>query len=163
MEHDAVSIVNSPQCLPQQTPASGLRDFILQFTKYALCGGAAFTTHQAVVYGLGYTINPAFGAGLTDQIRFERMAINNTVAFVISNTVAYFLNLRFVFKAGRHSKRTEVGLFFLASALGFFPALWSLDHVIRALSLNSHIATIVFAIVAAGGNFLARKFLIFSK
>ena len=132
-----------------------------QFTKYLLCGGTAFAIHWTLVNILGHTLNPAFDLSLGDQVRFERSVMNNTLAFFISNTFAYILNVRFVFKAGRHQRRTEVGLFFLATALGFFPALYALDLMIRTFSLNTHIANLGFPIVAAIGNFFARKFLIF--
>ena len=117
--------------------------------------------HWILVNILGHTINPAFDESLGDQLRFERSVMNNSLAFFLSNTVAYLLNVTFVFKAGRHNRRTEVGLFFLASAIGFFPALYSLDIMIRTFSLNTHIANIGFPAVAAVGNFFARKFLIF--
>lgn len=110
---------------------------------------------------LGHTISPAFDESLGDELRFKRSAINHSVAFFISNCVAYLLNVKFVFKAGRHKRGKEIALFYLASAIGFFPALWSLDFIIRTLSLNTHIANIGFPVVAAIGNFLARKFLIF--
>ena len=119
--------------------------------------------HWTLVNILGHTVNPAFDPAMGDQLRFERSAINNSIAFFISNILAYFLNVRFVFKAGRHKRGTEIGLFYLASALGFFPALYSLDLMIRTFSLNTHVANLGFPIVAAIGNFLARKFLIFRK
>lgn len=134
-----------------------------QFGKYLLCGGTGFAVHWTLVNILGHTVSPAFDESLGDDLRFKRSALNNSIAFFISNTVAYLLNIRFVFKSGRHNRRTEVGLFFLASALGFFPALWSLDIIIRTFSLNTHIANIGFPAVAAIGNFFARKFLIFRK
>ena len=134
-----------------------------QFGKYLLCGGTGFAVHWTLVNILGHTISPAFDHSLGDDLRFQRSAINNSIAFFISNTVAYLLNIRFVFQSGRHNRRTEVGLFFLASAIGFFPALWTLDIIIRSFSLNTHIANLGFPAVAALGNFFARKFLIFRK
>lgn len=147
--------------LPVLSPTSPQRAVLLQIFRYLLCGGTALVVHQAVVYGLGYTVNPAFGESLSDDLRFKNSAINNTIAFLLSNTVAYLLNVRFVFVSGRHKRRTEVAFFFLASGMSFFPALYSLDVIIRTLSLNSHIANIVFAGVAASANFVIRKFLIF--
>ncbi len=134
-----------------------------QFSRYLLCGGTAFLIHWVIVNLLGHTLNPAFAEQLGDQLRFERSALNNSCAFLISNTVAYLLNVRFVFESGRHQRRTEVGLFFIASAIGFFPALYSLDFIIRTLSLNTHVANLGFPAVAAVGNFFARKFLIFRR
>lgn len=135
----------------------------LQFGKYLLCGGTAFVVHWTIVNILGHTISPSFDTSLGDELRFQRSALNNTIAFFFSNTLAYFLNVRFVFESGRHGRRTEVGLFFLASAIGFFPALYSLDVIIRTFSLNTHIANIGFPAVAAVGNFFARKLLIFRR
>ena len=119
--------------------------------------------HWCIVSILGHTINPAFDESLGDDLRFRRSAFNNTLSFFLTNTFAYYLNVRFVFKGGRHNRGTEVGLFFLASAIGFFPALWSLDVMIRTFSWNTHVANIGFPAVAAVGNFFARKFLIFRK
>ena len=121
----------------------------------------SFLVHWTIVNMLGHTVSPAFDSSLGDDLRFQRSVINNTLAFFLSNTVAYFLNVKFVFKSGHHGRRKELGLFFLASAIGFFPALWSLDLMIRTLSLNTYVANIGFPAVAAVGNFLARKFLIF--
>lgn len=121
----------------------------------------AFATHWTIVTILGHTLAPAFDDGLGDELRFQRSAQNHTLAFFASNIFAYSLNTRFVFQSGRHDRRTEIGLFFVASALGFFPALFALDLIIRTLSLNTHLANLGFPAVAAVGNFLARKFIIF--
>ena len=134
-----------------------------QFIKYLFCGGTTFIVHNAIVYALGATINPALSDSLGDELRFTRSAQNHSIAFFISNAVAYFLNVRFVFQSGRFKKRTEVALFFLAAGLSFFPALFSLNVVIRTFSLNSHFANIAFAVTAAVANFFVRKFLIFRK
>ena len=146
-----------------QSLLAKLPPWTLQFGKYLACGFTTFFFHWTLVNILGHTISPAFDESLGDDLRFQRSVLNNSVSFFASNTVAYFLNVRFVFKGGRHGRGKEVGLFFLASALGFFPALYSLDIIIRTLSLNTHIANIGFPAVAAIGNFLARKFLIFRK
>ncbi|GHC66324.1 GtrA family protein [Roseibacillus persicicus] len=148
---------------PAKKLLSSTPPFALQFGKYLICGGTAFTVHWTIVNILGHTLSPAFDESLGDELRFRRSAINNTVAFFFSNTVAYFLNVRFVFQSGRFNRKTEVGLFFLASAIGFFPALYSLDLIIRTFSLNTHIANIGFPAVAAIGNFFARKLLIFRR
>lgn len=142
-----------------QSPATPSRlssPITLQVLKYLACGFTAFCFHQLVVYSLGYTLNPAFDNSLGDQIRFQRSVLNNSIAFLVSNSVAYLLNIRFVFQSGRHHRHHEILLFFVASALGFFPALFSLDLVIRTFSLNTHLANIAFATTAAAGNFLAR-------
>ncbi|MEM9081480.1 MAG: GtrA family protein, partial [Verrucomicrobiota bacterium] len=152
-----------PTIHPLQTTAPTSPSLPLQFLKYALCGGTAFCFHQLVVYSLGYTINPAFDPSLGDELRFQRSALNNTLAFLVSNTVAYLLNIRFVFQSGRHSRKKEIALFFFAAALSFFPALFALDLIIRTYSLNTHFANIVFATTAASANFFIRKFLIFAK
>lgn len=155
---DSAPLIRRLQHLFSLTP-----DWSRQFAKYLACGVSAFLFHWTIVNILGHTVSPAFDESLGDELRFRRSAINNTLAFFLSNTFAYFLNVRFVFKSGRHARRKEIGLFFLASALGFFPALWSLDIIIRTFSLNTHIANIGFPAVAAIGNFFARKFLIFRK
>ena len=140
-----------------------LPDSYLQFAKYLCCGFSAFFIHYLIVNILGRTVNPAFDTSLGDQVRFAHSVQNNTVAFFISNTAAYFLNIRFVFVSGRHSRWREVGLFFLASAIGFFPALLSIDIVIRTFSLSTWVANLSFPAVAAACNFFVRKFLIFRK
>lgn len=136
---------------------------MLQFITYGLCGCVAFLSHITLVTLLGHTLFPAFDSDLGDALRFKHSALNNTLAFLLSNTVAYLLNIRFVFTSGRYSRKKEIILFFLAAALSFFPALFSLKIIITQLGLHTHLANLSFVITSALFNFAIRKFLIFQK
>jgi len=123
----------------------------------------AATCHLILVYTLGYTLFPAYDESLSRDLLTFHSIINNTIAFFVSNTVAYLLNVRFVFTSGRHKRHTEIFLFFLASSLSYFPALFTIPLIIKNLELNPHLANIGFMGTAAAFNFIIRKLLIFKN
>jgi putative flippase GtrA len=138
--------------------------FIVQLGKYGLCGVAAVLTHNLIAIQLAKTVFPAMeGSGLTDTQMAYNQIYSNAVALVISNFVAYFLNVLWVFTPGRHSRWKEFGLFTLVNSISGGIGLAAgpvLRPVIGASFLH---AQIVIVITSAIVNFLCRKFLIFEK
>ena len=83
-----------------------------------------------------------------------------------SNTIAFKLNVNFVFNRGRHSKTKEVILFFTVSGISFFSGLLSIPLVFNLIDSNKgieHFANGAFIISSALVNFVCRKYIIFAK
>ena len=138
---------------------------LIQFGKYGACGVIAVAFHAAIVYAIGLTVNPAVGEHIPKEIKETRTMWNNTVAFFLSNFVAYFLNVMFVFKPGRHGKRKEITLFFIISGISFFAGLFAIPLVFSAIDTNKgieHFANLGFIVTSAMVNFVCRKFLVFA-
>ena len=69
------------------------------------------------IYG-GQSYDRQFRA-LESGVQARHYLINRCLTFLVSNFVAYMLNVMFVFKPGRHSKLKEFGLFYLVSGIAF--------------------------------------------
>ena len=97
--------------------------------------------------------------------------INNTIAFLVATVVVYFLNIKFVFTSGRHSRQKEVFLFVAVSGISYVAGIIAVDLVFRYLSdmqalasitrYLSVIANLGFAVTSALVNYVCRKFIIF--
>ncbi|MBU0714227.1 MAG: GtrA family protein [Verrucomicrobia bacterium] len=87
---------------------------LIQFIKYAICGGGAVTVHVIAFFLLAWLIIPALNAEdvfvklfhlscapISDAIRARNAMINNALAFLLSNLAAYILNILWVFESGR--------------------------------------------------------------
>ncbi len=143
---------------------------LIQFGKYATCGVAAVLIHLSVVYTLGLTVFPAIGTDLPVELKQHNGTINNIIAFFVSGCVVYWLNIKFVFKPGRHNFLLEVFLFFAVSALPLAAAsgvnwlIYKNSEILEEVHLQEyveHIANFGFIITSALVNFIARKFIIF--
>ncbi|MFK5921664.1 MAG: GtrA family protein [Verrucomicrobiota bacterium] len=143
---------------------------LIQFGKYGFCGALAVMIHLSVVYALGLTIFPAIGENLPIELKQHNGTLNNIIAFFISGSVVYWLNIKFVFKSGRHSALVEIILFFAVSAIPLAAASgvnWLIYHNSEMLSEFhmqkhvEHIANFGFILTSALVNFVARKFIIF--
>ena len=139
---------------------------ILQIVKYLIFGVSVTLVHAIVVYGMGYYLNPAIGESIPRDIKLNRTIFNNIIAFIISNSTAFWLNSKYLFKPGRHSKVNEVLLFFLISGLSFALGLFSIKKIFILIESNAaveHLANLTFIVCSASVNFICRKFLVFSK
>jgi len=144
---------------------------LLQFVKYGVCGVGAFVVHIIVVNILGATAFP-FSDEIKDiELREKNTMINNSFGFLVSCGFAYWTNVTFVFKPGRHSRHKEVSLFFAISAVSFFAGLATVPFIFSMIvkylpgleKYAQHIATLGFAFTSALVNFVCRKFIIFQK
>ncbi|MBT7982260.1 MAG: GtrA family protein [Akkermansiaceae bacterium] len=139
---------------------------LIQIIKYGFCGLLTTIVHIFIVYALGLTINPAIGEHISKDLKESRTIINNVFTFLISNTIAFKLNVKFVFNSGRHSKTKEIILFFTVSGVSFFAGLLSIPLVFELVDTNKgieHLANGAFIISSALMNFLCRKYIIFAK
>ena len=120
--------------------------------------------HALIVYGLGYFLNPAIGDSISKELKLNRTIWNNVYAFLVSNSIAFWLNSKFLFKPGRHDKIKEILLFFLISGISFSLGLFAIKHIFTIIETNSsveHFANVAFIVCSASVNFLCRKFMIF--
>lgn len=150
-------------------------DPLLQFLKYSLCGGLATGVDFVVFYLLSIFILPGLGQDdsvvqllglevkdLGEEVRSNRYLINRAVTFLISNFVAYTTNVLFVFEAGKHSRRREIGLFYTVSAVSFGTGTALGFALIR---FGGWTTTTAFAANIAASvliNYAGRKFLVFN-
>jgi putative flippase GtrA len=147
----------------------------LQFLKYAVCGGIATATNILIFYLLGWRLLPCMQPddffvrllhlhvpAIDVVLRKNNATIANTIAFLISNFVAYLLNIWFVFRAGRHHRLVELGLFYAVSAVSFvIGTLLLMRWLIGAFGMMTTIAFASNMVVALLINFAMRKFVIF--
>ena len=140
---------------------------MLQFMKYGMCGAAAAVAHNGVMIALSLTLFPAGkgmlvdGQVISEAVRSHNLVLNNAIAWPFGTLVAYFLNIAFVFTPGRHSKWMEMILFWIISAIGFFPGAFVVHWLAEGLGLPSTISQLGFIFTSVLVNFLFRKFVIF--
>lgn len=141
----------------------------LQFFKYAVCGIAAATLHNSVMATLSLTLFPAGegmvmnGEVISDTLRADHLVLNNAIAWPFGTALAYWLNTLLVFTPGKHSKTVEVLLFWIISAIGFFPGGFVVHWLAEGLGLPSTLAQLGFVFTSVAVNFLSRKFIIFKS
>lgn len=146
----------------------------IQFIKYGIAGGCATVTDIVVFYLMSWKVFP----GLTPDDRVVKLfhltvppidhatqemhfLVNRGLTFLVSNFVAYILNVLFVFKPGRHSKLKEFGLFYLASGIAVVVGTglgWSVIHFLHVTTTAAFLCNIVASLAI---NYAARKFIIF--
>jgi len=146
----------------------------VQFIKYAFCGGVAVFADIVAFFLLAWLVFPALTSDETivklfhldivevpKHIREINFVIANGLAFLISNTVAYLLNILFVFRSGKHSRLKEMGLFYLVSGISVGLGTGIGYLLIHSFGFTSSISYVAKAISTMLINFVARKFIIF--
>lgn len=166
-----------------QTISEFLRQFkgkehgpLVQFIKYALAGSVASVVHILIFYTMAWKILPALTkddliavlfqivpSPLTDSIRARNAAIDNFVAFMISNFVVYIINIRWVFESGRHSRWKEIGMFYLVAGASVAIGISLQSFLIDYFGITTTIAFGAMVIVCLLINYLVRKFFIFKR
>ena len=147
---------------------------VVQFIKYGICGGLATVTHITIFHLIGWRLIPClqpadpFVKYLHLQVpdvdvrrRARNSMVTNTIGFMVSNFVAYVLNVMFVFKAGRHTWLVELGLFYAVSAASLIVGTALMGWLIRRFGLLTTIAFGSNLVTALLINFAMRKFVIF--
>jgi len=170
---------------------------LIQFIKYAICGGGAVTVHVIAFFLLSWLIIPALNAEdvlvklfhlacvpISDAIRARNAMINNALAFLLSNLVAYILNILWVFESGRRyppldlalsklgliqratlracaHRTVEVALFYAVSGIAIAIGTFLMGILINQWHFTTTVAFGAECVVAALINFALRKFMIF--
>ncbi len=135
-----------------------------QFVKYGLCGGlGAFTMFGVVaIIHFGY---PDFvdAKQLTQAELLRNTNIINTLAFIPSNIVTYFLNRSFVFNSGRHSTWVEFWSFMAIAFISFLAGTAGTAFVMKSFEVPSIVGTLAFTVPSVLVNFICRKYVVFKN
>ena len=147
---------------------------LVQFIKYAIAGAIATVVHYCIFYLMAWKVFPALTPSdpavvylkltptdISDSLRAWYYVINFFVAFMISNSVVYVINIRWVFEAGRHSRRKEMGLFYLVAGISVGIGVFIFWILINFYGLNTTPTVIINTVICLLINYAARKFLIF--
>lgn len=147
---------------------------VFQFFKYSFCGGVAFAVDMVVFFLVAWLVFPALTETdpfvqffnmqiepIPEQVRSINFIIGNLIAFMASNMTAYILNVLFVFKAGKHSRLKELGLFYLVSGISVGIGVAVGVVLIEGFGLSTTTSYVAKAISTTLINYAARKFIIF--
>ena len=148
---------------------------LFQFIKYAISGCIAVTTHILVFHLVAWKMFFALQkddwlVGLLDlpvrevddTTRSRNSMKANAVAFVISNLVAYLINIYWVFVPGRYPWMLEVGLFYLVSGVAIVIGTALMGFLIRRFGMLTTYAFGSNVFTALMINYAMRKFFIFN-
>ena len=148
---------------------------LFQFIKYGISGCIATSTHILVFHLVAWKVFFALQVDdwfvrlfnlpiqeLDDATRSRNSMKGNGVAFVISNLVAYFINIYWVFVPGRYHWILEMGLFYLVSGAAVLIGSALMGFLIRRFGMLTTYAfgSNIFASLMI--NYAMRKFFIFN-
>ena len=146
----------------------------LQFIKYALAGGLATITHILIFHLVGWKLFPALQskdhavrffklnlAEIDDRTRSRNSMIDNCIAFLVSNMVAYITNILWVFKGGKYSFFIEILFFYAVSGISVLLGTLLMGILIRRFGILTTYAFGANIFTAVMINYAVRKFLIF--
>ncbi len=147
---------------------------VVQFIKYGLVGGLATGIHVAAFFVCGLFLFPCltqddiiirlFGLtapAISESARAWNAGFCNAIAFVIANTVCYFLNRLFVFKPGRHHWALEFLFFFGVSGISLAIGTACQTFLITHQGLQTTYAFGANLVSSLLINYVMRKFVIF--
>jgi putative flippase GtrA len=145
----------------------------IQFFKYAACGCFALTVDMLVSFLIAWLWLRALKGtelfvklfhvqctAVPEETRTFNFIIGSIIAFVISNLVAYILNVLFVFKAGKHSRLKEIGLFYAVSGVSIGIGV-ALGALVVWMNFSYDWSYVTKALSAAMINYVVRKKIIF--
>ena len=147
---------------------------LIQFFKYSMCGGLAMAVDMIVFFLVAWLLFPALTEddilvrifhinveSVAEGVRTVNFVLGNIIAFVASNMTAYILNILFVFKAGKHSRRKELGLFYLVSGISVGIGVLIGVVLIKGFGFSTTSSYVAKAVSTVLINYVARKFFIF--
>ena len=148
---------------------------LLQFIKYGISGCIATSTHILVFHLVAWKLFFALQANdwfvrllnlpiqeLDDTTRSRNSMKANAVAFLISNLVAYLINIYWVFVPGRYYWIIEIGLFYLVSGVAIVIGTALMGFLIRRFGMLTTYAFGANVFAALMINYAMRKFFIFN-
>ncbi len=138
---------------------------LIQFIKYGLCGGLSVIVLLISVYLLSITVLPAaLDPDAPNALAKKHQLWANIIGFFPANFVAYFTNRILVFTPGRHGAWIEFLIFSaVAASANAVGMLFAGPFLIERINLDPRISQCSLIITSALVNFVARKFLVFSK
>lgn len=146
----------------------------VQFLKYSMCGGLALAADMITFFLVAWLLFPALTEGdilvrifdmqiepVAEGARTLNFILGNIIAFMVSNMTAYILNIFFVFKAGKHSRWKELGLFYLVSGVSVGIGVAIGVVLIKGLGMSTTSSYVAKVVSTTLINYAARKFFIF--
>ena len=147
----------------------------IQFVKYAIGGCIATATHISVFHLVAWKLFSALQANdwfvkmlklpvpkLDHATRSRNSMKANGVAFIISNLVAYLINIYWVFVPGRYSWIVEIGLFYIVSGTAIVIGTALMGVLIRRFGILTTYAFGANVFTALMINYAMRKYFIFN-
>ena len=147
---------------------------LVQFIKYGIAGGVATATHIVIFHLLAWKAFPALQENdlavkylhwsvpdLDDGTRSRNSVIDNIIAFMFSNFVAYIINIFWVFQRGRHGWIVEIGMFYAVSAISVVIGTAMMGFLIKKFGMRTTYAFAANIVSAVLINYAVRKFVIF--
>jgi len=147
---------------------------LIQFIKYGLAGGLATVVHICMFHLVAWKLFPALQENdhavrllnlkirpINEYQRARNSMISNTIAFLISNLVAYITNILWVFQPGRHPFIIEILLFYAVSGISVLIGTVLMGILIRRFGMLTTYAFVTNIITAVMINYAMRKFFIF--
>jgi putative flippase GtrA len=98
---------------------------------------------------------------LTNHQRSVNAMFSNLLAFTIANFFCYILNVKFVFKPGRHHWFIEMALFYLASGVSIVLGTLLMGWLIVHYGMRTDFAFSANLVTSLLINYAMRKFVIF--
>lgn len=152
----------------------------IQFIKYGIGGVIATGTHLVVFFACSLWLFPALlpdknpdaylvqffnvdVPAMEESVRQLYFKINNGIAFLFSNLVAYLINFHWVFHPGRHRRSVEVTLFFIVSIVSLVVGVQFGVILMRYLEMTTTLSQFGNIIAAVMINFICRKFIVFQR
>ena len=149
---------------------------LIQFVKYGIAGGVATAVSIVLFQMAAWWLWPCLKEGdilatllkldppvISDGLRAARAMYANVFAFMIANMVAYLLNIKFVFKAGRHHWLVEIGLFYAVSGVSMVLGTLLMGWLIGQFGIRTDFAFFANIVTAVLINYAVRKFVIFKR
>ena len=147
---------------------------LVQFIKYSIAGGVATVVHVCIFFTMAWKAFPALTGDdpiamllkitpspITDGLRARNAAIDNFIAFMISNFVVYLINIYWVFESGRHSRWKEIGIFYLVAGASVAIGIGLQSFLIDYFGITTTLAFGAMILVCLMINYVVRKFFIF--
>lgn len=148
---------------------------LVQFLKYAIAGAIATGVHIGAFHAFAWSLFPALTerdhlarflkatpATVDRKRRGRNSMIANALAFLISNLVCYFINIAWVFEAGRYAWFTELALFYAVSGISVVLGTLLMGWLIRRFGMLTTYAFAANLMSSLLINYAMRKFVIFS-
>jgi putative flippase GtrA len=148
----------------------------IQFIKYAIAGGIATVVDMVTFSLCAWLVLPALSENewlvkmfhvqvpqISDQLRSWYFAGDMAIAFLLSNTTAYIIDVLWVFHPGRHSRLKEFALFFFVSLTSSVIGTGLGWALIRWFGMGAAAAYIAKALSALAINYAGRKFFVFQR
>jgi len=121
---------------------------------------------QVILYlisgGICFVVDMTILVFLVEILKIN-VIISNSISVLISIYVAYLLNVKFIFQAGKFGLKKEISLFFIFSGISFFLNMFFLYMLVEIVLMWYVIAKLITTVIVAIFNFTTRKWLIFSK